>query len=31
MGLVKTDGEDRPVDEVRILKARVMEEGDDGA
>ena len=29
MGLVKTDAEDRPVDEVRILKARVIEEGDD--
>lgn len=30
MGLVKTDGEDRPVDEVKILKARVIEEGEDG-
>ena len=29
MGLVKTGAEDRPVDEVRILKARVLEEGDD--
>jgi peptidyl-prolyl cis-trans isomerase-like 1 len=29
MGLVKTDGEDRPVDEVKILKARVVEEGDE--
>lgn len=29
MGLVKTDGEDRPVDEVKILKARVIEEGED--
>lgn len=28
MGLVKTDGEDRPVEEVRIVKARVVEEGD---
>ncbi|KAB5560021.1 cyclophilin type peptidyl-prolyl cis-trans isomerase [Coniochaeta sp. 2T2.1] len=29
MGLVRTDGEDRPVEEVRIVKARVVEEGDD--
>ena len=29
MGLVKTDTEDRPVDEVKILKARVVEEGED--
>ena len=28
MGLVKTDAEDRPVDEVKILKARVVEEGE---
>ena len=29
MGLVKTDGEDRPVDEVKILKARLIEEGEE--
>jgi len=29
MGLVKTDGEDRPQDEVKILKARVIEEGEE--
>lgn len=28
MGLVRTDGEDRPVEEVRIVKARVGEEGE---
>jgi peptidyl-prolyl cis-trans isomerase-like 1 len=28
MGLVRTDGEDRPVEEVRIVKARVVEEGE---
>jgi len=27
MGLVKTGAEDRPVDQVNILKARVVEEG----
>jgi peptidyl-prolyl cis-trans isomerase-like 1 len=27
MGLVKTGAEDRPVDQVKILKARVVEEG----
>ncbi|KAI1929775.1 Peptidyl-prolyl cis-trans isomerase-like 1 [Ophidiomyces ophidiicola] len=27
MGLVKTDGDDRPVDRVMILKARVAEDG----
>lgn len=31
MGLVRTDGEDRPVDEVKILKACVVEEGEDEA
>lgn len=31
MGLVKTDGEDRPVDEVKILRARTVEEGEDEA
>lgn len=30
MGLVKTDAEDRPIDQVMILKARLVEEGDDG-
>lgn len=29
MGLVKTDGDDRPADEVKMLKARVIEEGED--
>ena len=29
MGLVKTDAEDRPTDQVKILKARVTEEGDE--
>ena len=29
MGLVKTDAEDRPTDQVKILKARVIEEGDE--
>ncbi|KAL9577948.1 MAG: hypothetical protein Q9203_007272 [Teloschistes exilis] len=29
MGLVKTGAEDRPVDQVKILKARVLEEGDE--
>lgn len=28
LGLVKTDGEDRPVEEVGIIRARVVEEGD---
>jgi peptidyl-prolyl cis-trans isomerase-like 1 len=28
MGMVRTGAEDRPVEEVRILKARVLEEGD---
>jgi peptidyl-prolyl cis-trans isomerase-like 1 len=27
MGLVKTDAEDRPVDQVKITRARVVEEG----
>ncbi|KKA18739.1 Peptidylprolyl isomerase [Rasamsonia emersonii CBS 393.64] len=27
MGLVKTDSEDRPVDPVKIIRARVLEEG----
>lgn len=27
MGLVKTDGDDRPVDQVKIIKARMLEEG----
>ncbi|KAL8843717.1 MAG: hypothetical protein Q9176_001925 [Flavoplaca citrina] len=30
MGLVKTAGEDRPVEEVKILKARVVEEDEEG-
>ncbi|KAL8760119.1 MAG: hypothetical protein Q9199_000256 [Rusavskia elegans] len=30
MGLVKTAAEDRPVEEVKILKARVIEEGEEG-
>ncbi|KAM0800091.1 peptidyl-prolyl cis-trans isomerase ppi1 [Usnea florida] len=30
MGLVKTGAEDRPVDEVKIIRARVVEEGEDG-
>ncbi|KAL8933650.1 MAG: hypothetical protein Q9211_005662 [Gyalolechia sp. 1 TL-2023] len=30
MGLVKTGAEDRPVEEVRILKARVLGEGEEG-
>lgn len=29
MGLVKTGADDRPVDQVRILKARILEEGDE--
>lgn len=29
VGLVKTGAEDRPVDQVRILKARIIEEGDE--
>lgn len=29
MGLVKTGADDRPVDQVRILKARIIEEGDE--
>lgn len=29
MGLVRTDGEDRPVEEVRIVRARVVEEGEE--
>lgn len=28
MGLVKTDADDRPVEEVRIIRARVLEEGE---
>lgn len=28
MGLVRTAAEDRPVEEVRILKAMVLEDGD---
>ncbi|KAH6646863.1 peptidyl-prolyl cis-trans isomerase ppi1 [Truncatella angustata] len=28
MGMVRTDKEDRPVEEVRILKAKVVDEGD---
>lgn len=27
MGLVKTNNEDRPMDEVKILRARIVEEG----
>ena len=30
MGLVKTGAEDRPVEQVRILRARVVEEGEEG-
>ncbi|KAL8723599.1 MAG: hypothetical protein Q9225_000141 [Loekoesia sp. 1 TL-2023] len=30
MGLVKTGAEDRPTEEVKIMKARVLEEGDEG-
>ncbi|ROT34725.1 peptidyl-prolyl cis-trans isomerase-like 1 [Sodiomyces alkalinus F11] len=30
MGLVKTGPEDRPVEEVRIIKARVIEQEDEG-
>jgi peptidyl-prolyl cis-trans isomerase-like 1 len=29
MGMVRTGAEDRPVEEVRILKARVLEERDE--
>ena len=29
MGLVKTGGEDRPVEEVRILRGRVLEGGEE--
>lgn len=29
MGLVKTGAEDRPVDQVKILKARIIEAGDE--
>lgn len=29
MGLVKTGTDDRPVDQVRILKTRIIEEGDE--
>ena len=29
MGLVRTDAEDRPVEELKIIRARVIEEGDD--
>lgn len=29
MGLVKTDGEDRPLDEVKIVRASVVKSGDD--
>ena len=29
MGLVKTGAEDRPADEVKILRARVVEEGEE--
>ena len=29
MGLVKTGAEDRPVDQVRIVEARIVEEGKD--
>lgn len=29
MGLVKTDGEDRPVEDVRILRAWVIERGEE--
>lgn len=28
MGMVKTKADDRPVEDVRILNARVLEEGD---
>ena len=31
MGLVKTGAEDRPVDEVKIVRARVVEDGEEGA
>ena len=30
MGLVKTGAEDRPVDQVKIIKARVVGEGEEG-
>ena len=30
MGLVKTGAEDRPVDQVRITRAKVVEEGEEG-
>ncbi|KAF6219636.1 hypothetical protein HO133_004105 [Letharia lupina] len=30
MGLVKTGPEDRPVDQVKIIRARVVEEGEEG-
>lgn len=29
MGLVKTDGEDRPLEEVKIVKAKVLDSNDD--
>jgi peptidyl-prolyl cis-trans isomerase-like 1 len=29
MGLVRTGAEDRPEEEVKILRARVVEEGED--
>lgn len=31
MGLVKTGAEDRPVDQVRITRAKVVEEGEEGS
>ena len=31
MGMVKTDAEDRPLEDVRIRMARVLEEGDEAA
>lgn len=29
LGLVKTDGEDKPVEEVKIIQARVLDDGAD--
>lgn len=31
LGLVKTDADDRPVEDVRIIRARVVDEGGDEA
>lgn len=30
MGMVRVGAEDRPVEEIKILKARVVEEGEEG-